>query len=76
MFAQPDVAQTLTTLAYYHRGLNPDELLAALTHLLKLGANAQSAHYSEWLELARAEAEPGTRPLGQLQGGGFCWASS
>ncbi|PRW58669.1 hypothetical protein C2E21_2704 [Chlorella sorokiniana] len=57
-YAQPDTALTLTQLAFYHRGLLREQLLDALRELLRLGLNAQRAHYDEWLALARADVPP------------------
>lgn len=67
-YAQPDTALTLTQLALYHRGLLREQLLEALRELLRLGLNAQQAHYREWLALARDELPPGERA--KFGGGG------
>jgi hypothetical protein len=69
-YAQPDTALTLTQLAFYHRGLLREQLLDALRELLRLGLNAQRAHYDEWLALARADVPPGGR-----MGVGSTWMS-
>ncbi|KAL4434355.1 hypothetical protein ABPG75_000796 [Micractinium tetrahymenae] len=56
VWAQPDTNLAFTTISYYNRGLRPDELLEALQALLKLGRNAQVAHYElQWLPLAAAD---------------------
>ncbi|PNH10973.1 hypothetical protein TSOC_002217 [Tetrabaena socialis] len=53
-FAQPDVAMFLTMMSYYHEGLSLDELRATLHALLRMGPNAQSEYYGDWLRLSGA----------------------
>ena len=52
-FAQPDVSLLLTHLSYYKDGLSPDQMLEAVTALLKLGPNAQEDIFNGWISLAQ-----------------------
>eukprot|EP00798_Chlamydomonas_sp_ICE-L_P016366 gene16366-22568_t len=56
-YAQPDVALTLTMLAYYSDGLSREEFHDALRHLLRMGKMGQREYYNAWLALSRKELE-------------------
>eukprot|EP00798_Chlamydomonas_sp_ICE-L_P016735 gene16735-23007_t len=53
-YAQPDVALTLTMLAYYSDGLSREEFHDAVRHLLQMGKVSQRYFYNTWLALARS----------------------
>eukprot|EP00798_Chlamydomonas_sp_ICE-L_P004008 gene4008-14088_t len=57
-YAQPDVALTLTMLAYYSDGLSREEFHDALRQLLRMGKSSQRDYYNAWLALSRSRISP------------------
>ncbi len=52
-FSHPEVAITLTLMAYYSDGLDEKEIRQAFRELLKLGPVAKQSYYSQWYELSK-----------------------
>ena len=51
-FAHPDCIIAFTVLAYYHDGLDKEELLLALETLMDMGHIAQRSFYNKWLDIS------------------------
>lgn len=52
-FSHPDVAITLTLLAYYHAGLRDNEVREVFAMLLRLDESEQVRHYGQWFARVR-----------------------